>query len=83
MTDQNASPGECFPLSLVPGLSRLFLDYAAADQPLAPFYSATPCGHRWAPPPPLLPGAHRETLADLLLGQNHACHAGPQAIANI
>jgi uncharacterized protein YllA (UPF0747 family) len=83
MTEQIAS--ECYPLSIVPGLSRLFLDYATAPHPLAPFYTATPCENRWgqAAQPPDLSPQHRHSLAELLLAQNHACHAGPEAIANI
>ncbi len=79
------TPGGCYPLSIVPGLSRLFLDYAAAPQPLAPFYSESPCGSRWgqAAVPPALDLSHRGALADLLLAQNQACHAGPAAMANI
>jgi bacillithiol biosynthesis cysteine-adding enzyme BshC len=82
---QKEHSGECYPLSIVPGLSRLFLDYATGEQPLAPFYTASPCGQRWgaAAEAPALSEDHRNTLADLLLAQNHACHAGPQAVANI
>jgi len=85
MTEQTSVPGECYPLSIVPGMSRLFLDYAAAERALAPFYSASPCGERWgaAAAAPALPAAHRESLADLLAAQNQAAHAGPAALANI
>ena len=85
MTEQNGAPGECYPLSIVPGLSRLFLDYAAAPHALLPFYSASPSGDRWglAEASPALSETHRHTLADLLIAQNRACHAGPAAIANI
>ncbi len=85
MSEQTSVPGECYPLSIVPGMSRLFLDYASAEGPLAPFYSASPCGDRWgsAAVAPALSQAHREALADLLAAQNHAAHAGPAALANI
>ena len=87
-SEEGCPSGECYPLSIVPGLSRLFLDYAAAEQPLEPFYSATPSAgpgrSRWSSNPvPELPAEHRKQLADLLAAQNHACHAGPLAIANI
>ncbi len=85
MSEQTSVPGECYPLSIVPGMSRLFLDYAAAERALAPFYSASPCGDRWgaAAVAPRLSQVHREALADLLAAQNHAAHAGPAALANI
>ena len=85
MTEQTSVPGECYPLSILPGMSRLFLDYAGAEQALLPFYSASPCGDRWgsAAVAPALPEEHRTRLADLLVAQNHACHAGPLAVANI
>ena len=100
MTEQTSVPSECYPLSILPGMSRLFLDYAGAEQALLPFYSASPFatqaskdrslgarhgGDRWgaAALAPALPEEHRIKLADLLVAQNHACHAGPLAIANI
>ncbi len=82
MTEQTSVPGECYPLSIVPGLSRLFLDYAKADHALAPFYSASPCAHRWGAASEL-PSSHRGALADLLTAQNHAFEAGSLAFANI
>jgi bacillithiol biosynthesis cysteine-adding enzyme BshC len=85
VSEQTSVLGECYPLSIVPGMSRLFLDYAAAERALAPFYSASPCGNRWgaAAVAPALSQAHREALADLLAAQNHTAHAGPAALANI
>jgi bacillithiol biosynthesis cysteine-adding enzyme BshC len=83
MTDHSSAPDECYPLSIVPGLSRLYLDYAAADHALSPFYSASPCGDRWgaAAAAPAVP--HQSALADLLSAQNHAAHSGPAALSNI
>ncbi len=78
--ETSPAPGACYPLSAVPGLSRLFLDYAAG---LAPeFYPVAPAGDGWmlAGPVAVIP---REGLAAILEAQNHAAHAGPAAIANI
>lgn len=69
---------ECYPISTLPRLSRLFLDYAASREPLAPFYSASPYGgHRAAPS-----RSHPE-IADLLLAQNRSFNAGPATLANL
>ena len=70
----------CYPLSILPGSSRLFEDFVAGNT--SGFYPVAPTGDGWmqhAPPQP----AHAATLADLLEAQNHAMHAGPAAIANI
>ncbi len=72
--------GACYPLSVLPGLSRLFLDCIAGSA--SAFYPVPAAGDAWmthqASPP-----AANPALADLLEAQNHACHAGPAAIANI
>ncbi len=73
-------PGACYPLSVIPGLSRLFLDYAVGEA--APFYPTASASDAWmhANLAALVP---RPELARLLEAQNHTCHAGPAAIANI
>jgi len=72
---------ECYPISILPRLSRLFLDFAESRQPLTPFYPAAPYGQRWTPPAqdPVL----RARVADLLEEQNRAFGAGPATLANI
>lgn len=72
--------GACYPLAVLPGLSSLFSAFIAAEA--QEFYAVTPGGHAWmqAEQPPLVP---RAELSDLLGAQNHAFHAGPQAIAQI
>jgi bacillithiol biosynthesis cysteine-adding enzyme BshC len=80
-----SAEGDCYSLSIVPGLSRLFLDYASAAEPLSPFYSVSPCGERWgaATVAPVRSAAHCEALASLLADQNRASLSGPLAMANI
>ncbi len=72
---------ECYPVSILPRLSRLFLDYAESRQPLTPFYPTSPYAQQWTPPAqdPTL----RDRIADLLEAQNRSFNAGPATLANI
>lgn len=72
---------DCYPVSLLPRVSRLFLDYAAGREPIAPFYSASP--YAWKATAPAQTPAHRAALADLLREQNISYGAGEKALANI
>ncbi len=78
--ETQSAPGACYPLSVVPGLSRLFLDYAAGHA--GAWYPTNPNGDGWmriadgAPEP-------RTALADLLEAQNRAFHAGPETLAGV
>jgi bacillithiol biosynthesis cysteine-adding enzyme BshC len=67
---------DCYPISLLPRQSRLFLDYTSSHEPLAPFFTSTPWSTAWANSTPTLDPAHRNTLADLLLDQNRAWLSG-------
>ncbi len=79
MEEGSVAPA-CYPLSVLPGLSRLFADYIEGGA--REFYPTSPLGHDWLhrSPPPV---SHTAPLADLLEAQNHAFHAGPAAITNI
>ena len=72
---------ECYPISILPRLSRLFLDYADSRQPLTPFYPASPYAQQWTAPS--IDPAIRARVADLLESQNRAFSAGPATLANI
>jgi bacillithiol synthase len=72
---------ECYPISLLPRLSRLFLDYASSREPLTPFFRNTPLAVPTAVPEQSQ--AHRNAIADLLLEQNRNWNAGPKTLANI
>ena len=74
---------DCFPISLLPRQSRLFLDYTSSHEALAPFFTSTPWSTDWAKTKPTPDAAHRNKLADLLLDQNRAWHAGPKTLTNI
>ncbi len=73
--------GACYPLAVLPGLSKLFTAYIAGEA--REFYPVQPGGTAWmttADAPAVTPDA---PLAALLEAQNHAFHAGAPAIANI
>jgi bacillithiol biosynthesis cysteine-adding enzyme BshC len=72
---------ECYPISILPRLSRLFLDYAESRQPLTPFYTSSPYGQQWTAP--TQDPAIRARVSDLLEAQNRGFNATPAALANI
>jgi bacillithiol synthase len=79
---------DCYPISLLPRQSRLFLDYTSSHDPLAPFYTSTPWSTDWSRSIPSLNSAHRNTLADLLADQTRAWFSDSsastdQTLANI
>jgi len=65
---------DCMPITAVPGLSRLFVDYCAGSDGVRPFYSpsATP---EWQRRPEI--PAHWAEMVDQLAAQNSAASAGP------
>ena len=79
---------ECFPTTVVPGLSRLYLDYCAGETPLrAPgqaWYggqtSAGPRDRSWQRAQHPHSASHRDQLANLLASQNPAL---PEALAQL
>jgi bacillithiol synthase len=72
---------ECYPISILPRLSQLFVDYAASHEPLSPFFSAAPYGRVWAKPEGRA-DSYTE-IADLLEKQNRDFGSGAAAQANI
>ncbi|RRA47401.1 bacillithiol biosynthesis cysteine-adding enzyme BshC [Acidipila sp. EB88] len=72
--------GACYPLAVLPGLSRLFAEFVEGRA--GAFYPASPVGRGWMhqDAPVSVP---RPELAALLSAQNDACHAGSPAMANI
>ena len=57
---------ECYPVSILPRLSRLFLDYAESREPLAPFYPESPYAQAWMADLPTKDAKLRAQVADLL-----------------
>ena len=74
---------ECYPIALLPGLSRLFLDFAERREPLTPFYPSSAYSTQWMTTPAVLPPSQRETLCDLLEQQNRSFAAADPALQNI
>jgi bacillithiol biosynthesis cysteine-adding enzyme BshC len=68
---------ECLPITVVPGLSRIFLDYCGGETPLRGWYGAVPRARSWQRGPSLHSSAHRAGLAQLLAAQNPAAHLAP------
>ncbi|MFT4114169.1 bacillithiol biosynthesis cysteine-adding enzyme BshC [Silvibacterium sp.] len=74
---------ECYPISILPRLSRLFLAYAEHREPLAPYYTATPWSRDWAKRQVTVDSTVRAGIADLLEEQNRGFGAGAETLANI
>lgn len=74
---------ECYPIAMLPGLSRLFLDFAERREALTPFYPASAYSTEWMTASPVLPPAHRETLCNLLEQQNRSFGAADPVFQNI
>jgi bacillithiol biosynthesis cysteine-adding enzyme BshC len=73
---------ECFPITVLPHLSRLFTDYAESRAPL-PYYPLSPYSQEWALQPSPIDPAIRARVADLLTAQNRSFGAGEKTFANI
>ena len=74
---------ECYPIALLPGLSKLFLDFAERREPIAPFYPASAYSTQWMTAPAVLAHAHRATLCDLLEQQNRTFGAAEPVFESI
>lgn len=59
---------ECFPITVAPGLHRLFLDFCSGADAVRPFYAALPPNAGWQTRPPI--PAHWPELVKLLAEQN-------------
>ncbi|MGA3134881.1 MAG: bacillithiol biosynthesis cysteine-adding enzyme BshC [Terracidiphilus sp.] len=74
---------DCYPITVAPGLSRLFLDYCAGEAGARRFYASPPPGKEgqgnWQARPPL--PAHWPELVRLLAEQNPTSAAGEGAAA--
>lgn len=74
---------ECYPISVLPRLNRLFLDYAGNHEPLLPFFPVSPYSQEWMHRPSALDAPSRSRLADLLEEQNRRFGADDATSANI
>jgi bacillithiol biosynthesis cysteine-adding enzyme BshC len=83
MVEGTAMKTECYPITLLPGLSRLFLDFAERRDALTPFYPASAYSTEWMTIRPVVPPAGRETLCNLLEQQNRSFGAADAVFENI
>lgn len=74
---------ECYPISILPHPSRLFLDYVERREVLSPFYPVDPFGGASSFAPSQLSREAREGIADLLSAQSGVYHAGDAVRANV
>ncbi|HEY0795251.1 MAG TPA: bacillithiol biosynthesis cysteine-adding enzyme BshC, partial [Acidisarcina sp.] len=72
---------DCYPISILPHTSKLFLDFVERPNALAPFYVAGAYSAASSPRP--FDAPKRAAIADLLAEQNRSVGAGPQVMANI
>jgi bacillithiol biosynthesis cysteine-adding enzyme BshC len=68
---------DCFPITVAPGLHRLFLDYCAGDPAVGRFYASLPPDAIWQARPSR--PDHWSELVDMLAGQNPASQGSPTA----
>ena len=61
---------ECFPITVVPGLSRLYLDYCSGEAPVRSWYQGAPRDRGWQQAQYSQSPEHRADLAALLAAQN-------------
>jgi bacillithiol biosynthesis cysteine-adding enzyme BshC len=66
---------DCYPITIAPGLSRLFLDYCAGHAAVRPFYASLPLDSGWQHRPAVPP--HWPQIADLIAAQNPSPSAAP------
>ena len=83
MVEGTAMKTECYPISLLPGLSRLFLDFAERRDALTPFFPASAYSTEWMTIRPVLPPVGRESLCNLLEQQNRSFGASDAVFENI
>jgi bacillithiol synthase len=71
----------CFPITVVPGLSRIFRDYCAVDASLhsevANWFGGSPRDRSWQRAQLECSSSHREALAQLLAAQNPSAALEP------
>ena len=74
---------ECYPISILPHLGRLFQDFAERREPLTPFYRSSAYSNHWMESSAVVPPERRKTLCDLLEAQNRRFGADGAVLENI
>ena len=78
-----AVTAECYPISILPELSRLFLDFCERHDALSPFYPASAFSTDWMTAPVRLSAPRRSELCSRLEEQSREYGAAPPALENI
>jgi bacillithiol biosynthesis cysteine-adding enzyme BshC len=74
---------ECYPISILPHSSRLFLDYAEHREPLLPFFPSSAYSNGWMLHRSPISEASRGAIAAILESQDREFGAGEKVFANI
>jgi bacillithiol biosynthesis cysteine-adding enzyme BshC len=74
---------ECYPISILPHSSKLFLDYAEGREPLLPFFPSSPYSTGWMLRRSEMSSGAREAIASILEAQNLELGAGEKVLANL
>lgn len=74
---------ECYPISMLPHSSRLFLDFAERREPLLPFFPFSAYSNGWMLHASAMSPVARRRLVAILERQNRAFNASGQVFANI
>ncbi len=79
---------ECYPITVLPHLSRLFREYselrtAPADAPVRRYYAASPYDEHWKQGTTPALQAERSALADALIAQNRDFGASESTFTNL
>ena len=74
---------ECYPISILPHSSKLFLDYAEKREPLLPFFHSSAYSTGWMLHRTSITQDARESIAGILERQNREFGAGEKVFANI
>jgi bacillithiol biosynthesis cysteine-adding enzyme BshC len=74
---------ECYPISILPHSSKLFLDFAKRREPLLPFFPSTPYSNGWMLHRSPISAETREAVAGILEAQNREFGAGERVFANL
>jgi bacillithiol biosynthesis cysteine-adding enzyme BshC len=72
----------CYPITILPHLSRLFTDFAQGETALQPFFPVSPSSENW-PSRTINFSGDRNALANLLEAQNQSWGASPATLENI
>ncbi|WP_263353948.1 bacillithiol biosynthesis cysteine-adding enzyme BshC [Acidicapsa acidisoli] len=68
---------ECFPISVVPGLSRIFLDFCAGEAAVRGWFGGDPRERAWQHTQLRHTSEHRDQLVQLLAAQNPSATLAP------